>query len=90
MLLELWPFANFGHLMLLLYCAKHKFRIMYANVLKFHIYGFLMKNIGDLYFFLSELAPILGLFTFNKIILKSLIFLLLLPSCSSSVGVKQC
>ena len=35
-LLELWPFAIFGHL--LLSCALHKFRTMYANVLKFHIW----------------------------------------------------
>ena len=38
MLLELWPFTISGHLILLLSCAKHKFRTTYANVLKFHIW----------------------------------------------------
>ena len=51
MLLELWPFAIFGHLMLLLYCAEHKLRIMSANVLKLHI-CIAHEKIGDPYFFL--------------------------------------
>ena len=38
MLLELWPFAILGYLILLLSCAKHKFRTIHANVLKFHIW----------------------------------------------------
>ena len=41
-------------------------------------------------FFLSQLSPILELFAFDKITLKSHIFVLLLPSWASSVGVKQC
>ena len=40
--------------------------------------------------FLSQLSPILELFPFDKITLKSHIFVLLLPSWASSVGVKQC
>ena len=51
MLLELWPFAISGHLMFLLYCAQHKFRNMYANVLKFQIW-IPHEKIGDSYFFL--------------------------------------
>ena len=47
-LLELWPFAIFDHL--LLSYAWHKFRTMYANVLKFHIW-IPHENIGDPYFF---------------------------------------
>ena len=47
MLLELWPFAVFGHLMLL-----YKFRIMYANVLKFYIW-IPHEKIGDPYFFVA-------------------------------------
>ena len=62
---------------------------MYANVLKFYIL-FPHEKIGDPYFFLSELSPILELFPFDKITLKSHIFVLLLPSWASSVGVKQC
>ena len=65
---------------------------MYANVLKFHIW-ILHEKIGDLYVFLSELSPILELhlyLPFNKITLKSRIFVLFLPSWASSVGVKQC
>ena len=41
-------------------------------------------------FFLFQLSPILELFPFDKITLKSHIFVLLLPSWASSVGVKQC
>ena len=37
-------------------------------------------------FFLSQLSPILELFPFDKITLKSHIFVLLLPSWASSVG----
>ena len=60
MVLELWSFAIFGHL--LLSCAEHKFRTMYANGLKFHIW-IPHEKIGDSYFFfLSELSPILELF----------------------------
>ena len=63
---------------------------MYANVLKFHIW-IPHKTIGDPYFFfLSQLSPILELFPFDKIMLKSHIFVLLLLSWASSVGVKQC
>ena len=40
-------------------------------------------------FFLSQLSPILELFPFDKRTLKSNIFVLLLPSWASSVGVKQ-
>ena len=61
---------------------------MYANVLKFHIL-IPHEKIGDPYFFLSQLSPILELFPFDKITLKSHIFVLL-PSWASSVGVKQC
>ena len=59
---------------------------MYANVLKFHIL-IPHEKIGDPYFFLF---PILEIFPFDKITLKSHIFVLLLPSWASSVGVKQC
>ena len=62
---------------------------MYANILKFHIL-ISHEKIGDPYFFLSQLSPILELFPFDKITLKSHIFVLLLPSWASSVGVKQC
>ena len=62
---------------------------MYANVLKFHIW-IPHEKIGDLYFFVIKLSPILDYFPFNKITLKSLIFVLLLTSWASSVGVKQC
>ena len=58
---------------------------MYANVLKFHI---LIPH--EIFFFLSQLFPILEVFSFDKITLKSHIFVLLLPSWASSVGVKQC
>ena len=54
---------------------------MYANVLKFHI---LIPH--ENFFFLSQLSPILGLFSFDKITLKSHIFVLLLLSWASSVG----
>ena len=48
----------------------HKFRIVYANVLKFHIW-IPHGKIGDPYFsFLSELSPILELFPIDKITLK--------------------
>ena len=60
---------------------------MYGNVLKFHIL-IPLEKIGDPYFFLSQLSPILELFPFDKITLKSHIFVLL--SWASSVGVKQC
>ena len=90
MLQELWPFAIFWPFNNLLYCAWQKFRIMYANVLNF-IYGFLMKKKGDLYFFsYPNYLPFQSYFSFNKITLKSHIFVLLLPSWASSVGVKQC
>ena len=46
-MLELWPFTILGDLMLLLYCAWHRLRIMYANVLKFHIW-IPHDKIGDL------------------------------------------
>ena len=63
---------------------------MYANVLKFHNL-IPHEKIGDPYlFFLSQLSPILELFPFDKITLKSHIVVLLLPSWASSVGVKQC
>ena len=62
---------------------------MYANVLKFHIL-IPHEKIGDPYFFLIPINPILELFPFDKITLKSRIFVLLLPSWASSVGVKQC
>ena len=62
---------------------------MYANVLKFHIL-IPHEKIGDPFFVLSQLSPILELFPFDKIILKSHIFVLLLLSWASSVGVKQC
>ena len=62
MLLELWLFAISGHLMMFLSCAKHKLRTMYANVLKFHIW-IPHEKIDDLHFFLSELSPILELFS---------------------------
>ena len=51
MLLEIWSFVVSGHLMLLLYCVDHKFRTMYANVLKFHIL-IPHEKIGDPNFFL--------------------------------------
>ena len=91
MLLELWPFAISGHLMLLLYCVEHKFRTMYANVLTCHIL-ILHEKIGDPYFFLMRIISYFSYFPFDKITLKSLIhvFVLLLPSCASSVGVEQC
>ena len=62
---------------------------MYANILKFHIL-IPHEKIGDHIFFISQLSPILELFPFDKITLKSHIFVLLLPSWASSVGVKQC
>ena len=58
---------------------------MYANILKFHI-----LTPHEFFFFLSQLSPILELFSFDKITLKSHIFVQLLPSWASSVGVKQC
>ena len=61
---------------------------MYANVLKFHIL-IPHEKIGDPNFFLSQLSPILELYPFDKITLKSHIFVLLLPSWASSVRVKQ-
>ena len=62
---------------------------MYANVLKFHIW-IPHENMADPYFFfLSELPPILE-YRFDKITPKSRIFVLLLPSWASIVGVKQC
>ena len=42
---------------------------MYANVLKFHIL-IPHEKIGDSYFFLSQLSPILELFPFDKKMLK--------------------
>ena len=63
MMLELWPFAIFGNLMLLLYFAYHKFRIMNANVLKLNVW-IAHEKVGDPYFFLSELFSILELFPF--------------------------
>ena len=66
MLLELWPFAISGHLMLLLYCAKHS--IMYANVLKFHIW-IPHEKIGDRIFFsYPNYLPFKSYFTFIKYI----------------------
>ena len=66
-LMNFLPFSMFGHL--LLSCAKHKFRTMYANVWKFHIW-IPNEEIGDPYvFFLSELSPILE--SFNEITLQS-------------------
>ena len=62
---------------------------MYANVLKVHIL-IPHEEIGDPYFFLIPINPILELFSFDKIALKPRIFVLLLPSWASSVGVKQC
>ena len=62
---------------------------MYANVLKFHIL-IPHEKIGDPYFFLIPIVSFLELFPFDKITLKSHIFVLLLPSWASSVGVKQC
>ena len=59
---------------------------MYANVSKFLIW-IPHENIGDPYlFFLSELSPILEFIPFNKVTLKSRIFVLLLLSWASSVG----
>ena len=47
---------------------------MYANVLKFHIL-IPHEKIGDpVFFFLSQLSPILELFPFDKITLKSHIY----------------
>ena len=62
---------------------------MYANVLKFHIL-IPHEKIGDSYFFLFPIISYFVLFPFDKITLKSHIFVLLLPSRESSVGVKQC
>ena len=45
---------------------------MYANVLKFHVL-IPHEKIGDPYFFLSQSSPILELFPFDKITLKSYI-----------------
>ena len=45
---------------------------MYANVLKFHVL-IPHEKLGDLYFFLSQSSPILELFPFDKITLKSYI-----------------
>ena len=59
---------------------------MYANVLKFHIL-IPYEKIGDPYFFLIPI--ILELFPFDKVTLKSHIFVLLLPSWASSVRVRQ-
>ena len=60
---------------------------MYANVLKFHIL-IPHEKIGDPYFFLIPIISYLRLF--DKITLKSHIFVLLLPSWASNDGVKQC
>ena len=88
-MLVLWLFAMSGHLMLLLYCVFAKFRTMYANVLKMHMW-IPHENIGDLYFFLIRIIAHFPYFPFNKITLKSRIFVLLLRSWASSVGVKHC
>ena len=63
---------------------------MYANVLKFLLW-IPHENIGDHYFVsYPNYHPFKSYFPFNKITLKSRIFVLLLPSWVSSVGVKQC
>ena len=63
---------------------------MYANVLKIHVW-IPNENIGDQYFFsCPNYLPFESYFPFNKITLKSRIFVLLLPSWASSVGVNQC
>ena len=63
---------------------------MYANVLKFRIW-IPHENIGDPYFFSHpNYLPFYSYFPFNKITLKSHIFVLLLPSWASSVVVNQC
>ena len=63
---------------------------MYANVLKFHI-CIPHENIGDPYCFsYLNYQSFWNYFPFNKITLKSRIFVLLLPSWARSVGVKQC
>ena len=66
---------------------------MYANVLKFHIW-IPHEKIGDPYFFYPNYLLFYSYFPFNKIRLKSRIFVPLLPSWqavmeSSSVGVRQ-
>ena len=62
---------------------------MYANVLKFLIW-IPHENIGDPYCFsYPSYHPFKGYFPFNAVTLKSHIFVLLLPSWASSVGVKQ-
>ena len=66
MLLELWPFAISGYLILLLSCAYHKFRTVYANVLKFHIW-IPHEKIGDPYFSYSNYLPFYSYFPCNKI-----------------------
>ena len=62
---------------------------MYANVLKFYIL-IPHEKIGDPYFFLIPIISYFRVISFDKITLKSHIFVLLLPSWASSVGVKQC
>ena len=60
---------------------------MYANILKFHIL-IPHEQTGDSYFFLIPIISYFRVFPFDKITLKSHIFVLLLPSWASSVGVK--
>ena len=63
---------------------------MYANVLKFHIL-IPREKIGDPYFFLiPNISDFRVISLFYKMTLKSHIFILLLLSWASSVGIKQC
>ena len=55
----------------MLSCAWHNFRPMYADVLKFHIW-IPREKIGDPYFFsYPNYLPFESYFPFNKITLKS-------------------
>ena len=80
------PLQFFGYL--LHSCAQHKFRIMYANVLEFHIW-IAYENIGDPYFFLIRIISCFRVISLLIKYLKSRIFVLLLPLWTSSVGVNE-
>ena len=56
---------------IMLSCAQHNFRTMYANVLKFHLW-IPHEKIGDsLFFSYPNYLPFYSYFPFNKIALKS-------------------
>ena len=73
----------------MLFCACHVLRTLHARVLKFYLWV-PHEKIADPYFFSCPAYLFKSYFPFDKITLKSRIFVLLLPSWASSIGVKQC